>query len=146
MFLVEISIRSVTAAMTYDVPFLRHVTSNETYDFCIFSKFVNVVPIDLKIGTHIDWTYNMYMPKTYINKSNITYVSMATKYTIIYINHRAFFKTLTAAISPINTWRIHMKLHIQIPVLHAYIMWQPIEHRSKFKIKVINTLKPLFEP
>ena len=58
MFLMEISIRRVTAAMTYDVPFLRHVTSNKTYDFCIFSKFVNVVSIDLKIGTHIDWTCN----------------------------------------------------------------------------------------
>ena len=23
----------------------------------MFSKFVNFVPIDLKIGTHIDWTY-----------------------------------------------------------------------------------------
>ena len=54
--------------------FLRHVTSNKTYDFCIFSKLVNVVPIDLKIGTNIDWTYNMYIAKTYINKSNVTYV------------------------------------------------------------------------
>ena len=26
----------------------------------MFSKFVNFVPIDLKIGTHIDWTYAMY--------------------------------------------------------------------------------------
>ena len=44
----------VRAPMTYDVPFLRHVTSNKAYDFCVFSKFVNFVPIDLKIGTHID--------------------------------------------------------------------------------------------
>ena len=82
--------------MTCDVPILRHVTSNETYDYCIFSKFVNGVPIDLQIGTHIDWTYNMYIEKTYINKSNVTYVSMATKYRII--KHRAFFKTLNVAI------------------------------------------------
>ena len=44
------------ARVTYDVSFLRHVTSNTTYDFCMFSKFVNFVQIDLKIGTHIDWT------------------------------------------------------------------------------------------
>ena len=56
----------------------------------MFSKFVYVVPIDLKIGTHIDWTYIMYISKTRINKSNVTYVSMATKYPII--KHRAFFK------------------------------------------------------
>ena len=42
--------------MTYDVPFLRHVTLNKTYEFCMFSKFVNFIPIDLKIATHIDWT------------------------------------------------------------------------------------------
>ena len=35
------------------------------------------------IGTYLDWTYNMYIAKTYINKSNVTYVSMATKYPII---------------------------------------------------------------
>ena len=87
--------------MTHDVPFLRHVTLNKTNYFCMFSKFVNIVPIDLKIGTHIDWAYTMYIAKTYINKSNVTYVSMATKYHII--KHRAFLKTLTAAISPINT-------------------------------------------
>ena len=44
--------------------------SNKTYDFCIFSNLVNFVPIDLKIGTHIDWTY-------------VTCISMATKYPII---------------------------------------------------------------
>ena len=43
----------------HDVPLLRHMTSNKTYDFCMFSKFVNFVLIDLKIGTHIDWTYIM---------------------------------------------------------------------------------------
>ena len=74
--------------MTHVIPFLCHVTSNKTYDFCMFSKFVNVVPIDLKIGTHIDWTYTMYFAKTCINKSNVTYVSMTTKYPII--KHRAF--------------------------------------------------------
>ena len=51
----------------YDVPFLRHVTSNKTYDFCMFYKFFNLVPIDLTIGTHIDWTY-MY---TYVHCKNI---------------------------------------------------------------------------
>ena len=29
----------------------------------MFSKFVNFIPIDLKIRTHIDWTYNMYLAK-----------------------------------------------------------------------------------
>ena len=29
----------------------------------MFSKFVNFVPIDLKIGIHIDWTYlSCYVP------------------------------------------------------------------------------------
>ena len=28
-------------------------------DFCICYNFVNFVPIDLKIGTHIDWTYTI---------------------------------------------------------------------------------------
>ena len=28
--------------------------------FAFFSKFVNFLPIDLKIGTQIDWTYTMY--------------------------------------------------------------------------------------
>ena len=55
--------------MTHDVPFLRHVTSNKTYYVCMFSKFVNVITIGLKIGTHIDWPYNMYIAKTYINKA-----------------------------------------------------------------------------
>ena len=125
--------------MTSDVPFLRHVTSNQAYYFWIFSKFVNVVPTYLKIGTYIDWTYNMYIAKTYINKSNVTYVSMATKYSII--KHRAFFKTLTAAISPINTWSIAMKFRMDIPVLHDYFVWQPREHRSKVTVKVIKNIK-----
>ena len=29
----------------------------------MFFKFVNFVLIDLKIGTHIDWTYTMYLAK-----------------------------------------------------------------------------------
>ena len=29
----------------------------------MFSKFVNFVTIDLQIGTHIDWTYTMYLAK-----------------------------------------------------------------------------------
>ena len=31
----------------------------------MFSKFANLVPIDLKIGTHIDWTYGMYHYSVY---------------------------------------------------------------------------------
>ena len=53
---------------------------------CMFSKFINFVQIDLKIGTHIDLTYTMYLAKKY--------VSMATKYPII--KHRAFFKTFNS--------------------------------------------------
>ena len=49
--------------MAYDVPCLRHVTSNKTCDLCMFSKLINFVPIDLKIGTRIDWTYTMYLAK-----------------------------------------------------------------------------------
>ena len=30
---------------------------------------------------------------------------------------------VSAAVSPINTWRIPMKLRIEIPVLHAYSVW-----------------------
>ena len=86
--------------MTYDVLFLRHVTLNKTYDFCMFSKFVNFVPIDLKIGIHIDWTYDMYLAKQCIDKNNVTHVSMATKYPII--KHRAIFKTSTFCISTNN--------------------------------------------
>ena len=43
-------------------------------------NFVNFVPIDLKIGTHIDWTYNMYHTKNCTNKNNVTRIS---KYPII---------------------------------------------------------------
>ena len=48
------------------------------------------VPIDLKIGTHIYWTYSMYLAKKTIDQNSVTYVSMATKYPII--KHKAFFK------------------------------------------------------
>ena len=41
----------------------------------MFSKFVNYVPIDLKIGTHIDWTYNMNLAK-FIDQNNVAYVSL----------------------------------------------------------------------
>ena len=73
--------------MVYDVPFLRHAMLNKIYDFCMFSKFVIFVPIDLKIGTHIDRTYIMYHAK---NAPIKIHVSMATKYPII--KHMAFSK------------------------------------------------------
>ena len=57
--------------MTYDVPFLRHVTSNKTYDCCLFSNFVNSELIDLKIGTHIDLTCTIYHIKNCSNKNNV---------------------------------------------------------------------------
>ena len=63
MFLIETTIRNMLVPMMNVVPFVRHVTSHKTYDFCMFSKFVNFVPIDLKIGTHIDRTYTMYLAK-----------------------------------------------------------------------------------
>ena len=34
----------------------------------MFSKSVNFVPIDLKIGTHIDRTYAMYYAKMHLSK------------------------------------------------------------------------------
>ena len=43
----------------------------------MFSNFVNFLPIDLKIGTHIDWTYNMFLAKKFSDQNNVTYVSMA---------------------------------------------------------------------
>ena len=107
----------------HDVPFLLHVTSNKTYDFCMFSKFDNFVPIDLKIGTHIDWTYIMHHTKECTNQTNVTRVSMATKYPII--KHRRFSKPLPRPYHPF-TWRILMQLRMEIPVLHVYFVWQPI--------------------
>ena len=59
----------------------------------MFSKFINFGPIDLKIGTHIDWA-------KCIDQNNVTYVSMATRYPIM--KHMAFFKTLTFFISTNN--------------------------------------------
>ena len=44
----------------------------------------------------------MYIAKTYINKSNVTYVSMATKYPIIKHKLKAFFKTFNIFISTNN--------------------------------------------
>ena len=49
----------------------------------VLLNLVNFVPIDLKIGTHIDWTYNMYHAKNCTNKNNVTRISLATKYPII---------------------------------------------------------------
>ena len=66
----------------------------------MFSKVINFVPIDLKIGTHIDRTNTMYLSKKCIDQNNVTNVSMATKYPII--KHMAFFKTLTFFISKNN--------------------------------------------
>ena len=63
----------------------------------MFSNFVNFVRIDLKIGTHINWTYTMYLIKNALIKNNAIYVSMTTKYPIL--KHRAFFKTFTYFIS-----------------------------------------------
>ena len=37
----------------------------------MFSKVINFVPIYLKIGTHIDRTYTMYLAKKCIDKNNI---------------------------------------------------------------------------
>ena len=90
----------VVVSMTYDVPFLRHVTSNKIYHCCIFSNFVNSEPIDLQIGTHIDLTCTIYNIKNCTNTNNITRITicMATKYPII--KHRAFFKTFIAAYHP----------------------------------------------
>ena len=61
--------------------------SRETYTFS------NFIPIDLKIGTLIDWTYTMYLVKKCIDHNNVTYVSMATKYPII--KHRAKWESPT---------------------------------------------------
>ena len=103
-----------TPTLTYDIPFLRHVTSNKTYDFCMFSKFVNFAQLISK-SVHIDWTYIMYHTKKCTNQNNVTRVFMA------------------------NTGWIFINLRMEIPVLHAYVVWQPIYHRSK--VKVIKHIK-----
>ena len=51
---------------------------------------------------------------------------------------------LYAAISPINTWRILMKLRMEIPVRHAHFVWQQIEHGST-RSRPQNTCTSLFE-
>ena len=56
----------------------------------MFYEFVNFVPNDLNISTHIDRTYTMYHTKNAPIKNNVTHVSLATKYPII--KHRAFSK------------------------------------------------------
>ena len=111
----NIPIRSVEIPMTYDAPFLRHVTSNKTYNFCIFSNFDNSVPIDLKIGTHID-LYTICHIK--IAPIKITYFHGNQNHINI-INHRALFKTLTAAYHPFILDGCPMKLRIEIPVHNA---------------------------
>ena len=50
-------------------------------------KFLNFVPIDIKIGTHIDLTYTMYNTKQISNQNNVTRISMATKYPILNRGH-----------------------------------------------------------
>ena len=97
----------------------------------MFSMFVNFLPIISK-STHINWTYAMYHLKKYTNQNNVIRISMATK-------------TLTAAISPIiNMWQIAMKFCKEISVLHAYFVWQSIEHRSmsmsNVNVKVIKNI------
>ena len=66
---------------------VRVIKNRRQIKHTIFAYFllnlVNFVPIDLKIGTHIDWTYNMYHTKNCTNKNNITRISMATKYPLI---------------------------------------------------------------
>ena len=44
----------------------------------MFTKFINFVPIYLKIGSHIDWTYTMYLAKKCIDQNSVTCVSMAS--------------------------------------------------------------------
>ena len=93
----------------YDVPLFFYVTWRQIKHtiFACFLNLVNFVAIDLKIGTHIYWTYTMYHAKKYTDKNNVTCVSIATKY--LYVKkHMAFFTTLTMVISPINKWRIPM--------------------------------------
>ena len=50
------------------------VFASRDVKFGMFSNFVNVVQIDLKIGTHIDWTYTMYLANKLIDKNNVTYM------------------------------------------------------------------------
>ena len=54
------TIYQITVTVTYDVPFLRHVSLIKR-DVRMFSKFVNFVHFYLKIATHIDWTYAIHL-------------------------------------------------------------------------------------
>ena len=70
----------------------------------MFSKFVNFV-IDLKSGTHIDWTY-MYVAKKCIDQNNVTHASMATIYPIM-----KHFKTFWLKMSVRNVYQTLMTGH-----------------------------------
>ena len=64
------------------------------------SKIVNIQPILLKIDTHIAWTYPMWFAKKWIDRKNVTYVSMETKIPII--KYREFLHISMCYISAIN--------------------------------------------
>ena len=74
--------------MMYGVPFLCYMTSNKTYDFCEFSKFITVYRLISKLVHTLIRPIVCILQKC-IDKNNMTYVSLATKYPII--KHKAFF-------------------------------------------------------
>ena len=87
----------------------------------------------------------MYHTQKSTNQNNVTRCFRGNQ--IPYYKAYGVFKTITttcttAAFSPINTWRILMKLRLAIPVLHANLVWQLIEHRSK--VKIIKNIKTIF--
>ena len=66
----------------------------------MFSKFVNCVPIDLKIGTPIAWTYTMYIAKKCIDPKQRNTCFHGNQ--LSNLRHKAFFKTFTFFISTNN--------------------------------------------
>ena len=94
----------------------------------MFSKFIKFAPIDLKIGTQIDWTYTMYLAQKFIDQNNVTYVSMATKYPII--RHRAFFKILTFLFPQIMKISVRNSYQTLMTIHKCYTKIE----RSKFKV------------
>ena len=118
--------------MTYDVPFLRHVTSNKTR---FLSYFLTSSILYRLISTlvHTLLYYGSY--KNCTNKNNVTRISMATKYPIIKdralrIHNLAFFIST-------NNEDISQKFW---PDTYAHINvmtnWQ-ISDNTRSKVKVI---------
>ena len=116
--LIEIPIWSILAAMTYGVLFLRHVTSNKTYDFCMFSKFVNFA----KIGTNIDSTYiTVQITFIFIGQTHLVFGKRVC--TCVTKHSNAFRTFLNWLKNSKRVWH-QPKLHIlRLPLFANFDLW-----------------------